>query len=132
MRNIERPTDANSTDVNSVHNVNRSDLSRGDVSRSDVSRSDVRKSDVIRGDVNGRQTGVDSQEYLKGYRDGVRDRQAAARPRNGGDGILGALLAIALLAGVGYFGYSYVTTGRLLPAGTELNNPFVQPPAPQS
>lgn len=63
---------------------------------------------------------IHSAEYLKGYRDGVRERQLAAHPRSGGDGILGALLAIALIAGVGYFGYNYATTGRVLPAGLEL------------
>lgn len=62
-----------------------------------------------------------SPEYLKGYRDGVRDRQVTARPYNSGDGVLGALLAIALLAGIGYFGYNYATTGRLLPADVELD-----------
>ena len=70
-----------------------------------------------------------SPEYLKGYRDGVRDRQAA-RSYNAGDGVLGALLAIALIAGVGYFGYNYATTGRLLPGGVELNNFLSPSPAP--
>lgn len=77
-----------------------------------------------------------SPEYLKGYRDGVRDRQVAVRPHNTGDGILGALLAIALLAGVGYFGYNYATTGRLLPIDIEPNTIFPsfaepQPSVPQ-
>lgn len=74
---------------------------------------------------------IHSAEYLKGYRDGVRDRQVAARPHSGGDGILGALLAIALLAGVGYFGYNYATTGRLLPAGTEFPTLTAPSPVPQ-
>lgn len=67
---------------------------------------------------------IENPEYLRGYRDGVRDRMAHAR-RGSGDGLLGALLAIALIAGVGYFGYTYATTGRLLPAGVEV--PRVSP-----
>ncbi len=65
---------------------------------------------------------TESPEYLRGYRDGVRDRQSAVRPASG-DGILGALLAIALIAGVGYFGYNYATTGRLLPPGVDISLP---------
>ncbi|UBF26857.1 hypothetical protein K9N68_02385 [Kovacikia minuta CCNUW1] len=57
---------------------------------------------------------VESPDYLRGYRDGQRDRIANSRIRSG-DGILGALLAIALLLGIGYFGYNYATTGQLLP-----------------
>lgn len=68
----------------------------------------------------------ENPDYLRGYRDGMRDRSALSRPQSG-DGILGALLAIALLAGVGYFGYHYVTTGRLLPNGVEINPQQSQP-----
>ncbi|WP_421658202.1 hypothetical protein [Leptothermofonsia sp. ETS-13] len=57
---------------------------------------------------------VQSPEYLRGYRDGQRDRLARARALSG-DGILGALLAIALIAGIGYFGYNYATTGQFFP-----------------
>ena len=111
MRNTERPTDVTRTQV-------------------EVDRSEKRQE----------RSPERSPEYLKGYRDGVRDRQVAARPNNAGDGILGALLAIALLAGIGYFGYNYATTGRLLPADVDLNiepgtlfTPFSepQPSAPQ-
>lgn len=85
--------------------------------------------EVIKPDVSGTSQETHSPEYLKGYRDGVRDRQAA-RSYNAGDGVLGALLAIALIAGVGYFGYNYATTGRLLPGGVELNNFLAPSPAP--
>lgn len=66
---------------------------------------------------------VESPDYLRGYRDGLRDRIARTH-HSAGDGLLGALLAIALIAGVGYFGYHYATTGRVLPAGTEFVNPL--------
>ncbi len=101
MRNTEKPTD----------------VSRAQVNRVNVDSSEKRLET--------------SPEYLKGYRDGVRERQVAARPHNAGDGILGALLAIALLAGVGYFGYNYATTGRLLPVGSEPNTIFPQFSDPQ-
>lgn len=69
---------------------------------------------------------AENPEYLQGYRDGVRDRRMASRPA-AGDGILGALLAIALIVGVGYFGYQYATTGQLLPtdgnSDIEINLP---------
>jgi hypothetical protein len=57
---------------------------------------------------------VENADYLRGYRDGLRDRQNATR-RHSGDGILGALLAIALIAGVGYLAYNYANTGKFLP-----------------
>jgi uncharacterized iron-regulated membrane protein len=57
---------------------------------------------------------VESPEYLRGYRDGQRDRVVNSRIHSG-DGILGALLAIALILGIGYFGYNYATTGQILP-----------------
>lgn len=63
---------------------------------------------------------TENPEYLRGYRDGVRDRRSAARPVSG-DGLLGALLAIALIAGIGYFGYNYATTGRVLPTAIDVN-----------
>ncbi|MBF2027975.1 MAG: hypothetical protein IGS48_14630 [Oscillatoriales cyanobacterium C42_A2020_001] len=62
-------------------------------------------------------------EYLRGYRDGVRDRRSTVRPASG-DGILGALLAIALIVGIGYSGYNYATTGRFLPLGIDINRPL--------
>lgn len=68
---------------------------------------------------------TESPEYLRGYRDGIRDRRATSRPASG-DGLLGALLAIALLAGLGYFGYNYATTGRFLPPGIDVNAPSLQ------
>jgi len=68
----------------------------------------------------------ENADYLRGYRDGMRDRRTFAHPASG-DGILGALLAIALIAGLSYFGYNYITTGRLLPAGVELNPVKTQP-----
>ncbi|MEX0272219.1 hypothetical protein AB3R30_24150 [Leptolyngbyaceae cyanobacterium UHCC 1019] len=58
----------------------------------------------------------ENPEYLKGYRDGVRSTDGGRFVA--GDGLLGALLAIALMAGVGYH---YATTGRLLPTGVEIN-----------
>ncbi|MBF2029433.1 MAG: hypothetical protein IGS48_22185 [Oscillatoriales cyanobacterium C42_A2020_001] len=64
----------------------------------------------------------ENSDYLRGYRDGVRDRRAAGRPR-AGDGLLGALLAIALMAGVGYLGYNYATTGQVLPADFNITLP---------
>lgn len=67
----------------------------------------------------------ENSEYLRGYRDGIRDRRVA---RSGsGDGILGALLAITLIAGIGYFGYNYITTGRLFPSGVDFNPVQIQP-----
>lgn len=61
-----------------------------------------------------RQTIVDSPEYLQGYRDGQRD--SLAKPRRGtGDGILGALLAIALLGGLGYLAYNYAIGNIVIP-----------------
>jgi hypothetical protein len=62
-------------------------------------------------------------EYLRGYRDGVRDRRSTIRPASG-DGILGALLAIALIAGIGYFGYNYATTGRFYLRALILTAPY--------
>ncbi len=53
----------------------------------------------------------ESPEYLRGYRDGQIARQASNRTTSA-DGILGALLAIALLGGLGYLVYNYVTTGH--------------------
>lgn len=64
---------------------------------------------------------IESPDYLRGYRDGQRDRLRKARALSG-DGILGALLAISLIAGIGYFGYNYATTGRLLPAEFDLRS----------
>ena len=72
---------------------------------------------------------TESPEYLRGYRDGLRDRRSSAHPASG-DGLLGALLAIALIAGVGYFGYNYVTTGRFLPDGVEVNPVRLSPTTP--
>ncbi|MGA7936671.1 MAG: hypothetical protein WCA35_24160 [Kovacikia sp.] len=57
---------------------------------------------------------AESPDYLRGYRDGQRDRIVNSRLRSG-DGILGALLAIALILGIGYFGYNYATTGQFIP-----------------
>ena len=91
--------------------------------------TDVSRARDSQGNVDSLDTRLErSPEYLKGYRDGVRDRQVAARPHNAGDGILGALLAIALMAGVVYFGYNYATTGRLLPAGIEPSTIFPSSP----
>ncbi len=73
---------------------------------------------------------VESPDYLRGYRDGQRDRIVNSRLRSG-DGILGALLAIALLAGVAYFGYNYAMTGQFLP-GVDLTKVVPNSPAPQS
>jgi hypothetical protein len=73
---------------------------------------------------------TDHPEYLRGYRDGIRDRRSVARPASG-DGLLGALLAIALIAGIGYFGYNYATTGRVLPAGVDVNIPAPGSGTPQ-
>jgi hypothetical protein len=74
---------------------------------------------------------VESPEYLRGYRDGQRDRLARSRAI-AGDGILGALLAIALIAGIGYFGYNYVTTGRFFPADVDWRSlPELVPAQPQ-
>lgn len=64
----------------------------------------------------------DHPKYLRGYRDGMRDRRSTVRPVTG-DGILGALLAIALIVGIGYVGYNYATTGRFLPSGIDINRP---------
>jgi hypothetical protein len=73
---------------------------------------------------------TENSEYLRGYRDGVRDRRVVARPASG-DGLLGALLAITLIVGVAYLGYNYATTGRFLPAGVEINPPLrIQPGTP--
>ncbi|MBM0745049.1 hypothetical protein JOY44_26385 (plasmid) [Phormidium sp. CLA17] len=62
---------------------------------------------------------VENLDYLKGYRDGIRQGRMATRSRSG-DGLLGALLAIALIAGVSYAGYSYATTGTAIPSGIDL------------
>lgn len=67
---------------------------------------------------------VDNPDYLRGYRDGIRDRRAAGRA-HAGDGLLGALLAIALMAGVGYLAYNYTNTGTVLPSG--INGPTLLP-----
>ncbi|NJP08448.1 MAG: hypothetical protein HC866_02375 [Leptolyngbyaceae cyanobacterium RU_5_1] len=55
---------------------------------------------------------VENPEYLRGYRDGQKAGKASARSRSG-DGILGALLATALIAGIGYVAYEYAQTGKL-------------------
>jgi hypothetical protein len=71
---------------------------------------------------------VESPDYLRGYRDGQRDRLARSRALSG-DGILGALLAIALIAGIGYFGYNYATTGQILPKEFDVRSlPQLSPP----
>lgn len=57
---------------------------------------------------------IESPEYLQGYRDGQRDSLAKAR-RGAGDGILGALLAIALLCGLGYLAYNYAIGNLVVP-----------------
>jgi len=67
-----------------------------------------------------------NSDYLRGYRDGVKDRRAAGRP-SAGDGLLGALLAIALMVGLGYLGYNYATTGQFLPADLTINMPKSNP-----
>ncbi|MCL6433001.1 MAG: hypothetical protein K6T90_02115 [Leptolyngbyaceae cyanobacterium HOT.MB2.61] len=69
---------------------------------------------------------VQSPEYLRGYRDGQRDRLARSRALSG-DGILGALLAIALIAGIGYFGYNYATTGQFFPDRVDFTLPELPP-----
>ena len=53
-------------------------------------------------------------EYQRGYQDGLRDRRARQRARSA-DGILGALLTLALVGGIGYFAYNYTQTGQLMP-----------------
>ena len=50
---------------------------------------------------------AESAEYLRGYRDGQNDRIAKNSRKASADGILGAILAIVLLAGVGYVAYHY-------------------------
>lgn len=72
-----------------------------------------------------RPTVTDTPEYVRGYRDGLRDGKSHAR-RSSGDGILGALLAIALLCGLGYLGWNYATTGQLLPTRIEVTPPSVR------
>lgn len=62
-------------------------------------------------------------DYWRGYRDGVKERRDGPRSTTA-DGLLGALLAIALIGGIGYFGYHYATTGRLFPTEIEYHNPF--------
>ncbi len=57
---------------------------------------------------------VESPEYLRGYRDGQRDHVTKVR-KSSGDGILGALLAIALLCGVGYLAYNYSVGNIVIP-----------------
>lgn len=65
---------------------------------------------------------VESPDYLRGYKDGLRD--GAKKPRRfSGDGILGALLAIALLSGLGYLAWNYMQTGSFLPFQVELRTP---------
>ncbi len=64
--------------------------------------------DVIETDI------TQTPEYQRGYRDGLRDRQTQHRALSA-DGILGALLTLALLGGIGYFAYNYIQTGRLMP-----------------
>ena len=68
---------------------------------------------------------INSADYLRGYRDGVRDAHLKAR-RFSGDGILGALLAIALLSGAGYLTWNYITTGQILPVNVEIKAPEVK------
>jgi hypothetical protein len=63
---------------------------------------------------------TESTEYLRGYRDGLRDRQAAFR-HHAGDGLLGALIAIFLILGIGYLGYNYANTGHVLPSNLDLS-----------
>ncbi|GAP96937.1 hypothetical protein [Leptolyngbya sp. NIES-2104] len=62
---------------------------------------------------------TESADYLRGYRDGLKDRMALSRRRSG-TGILGAVIAILVLAGLGYLLYNYSTTGRLLPNNIEI------------
>lgn len=71
---------------------------------------------------------TESTDYMRGYRTGLRD--GAKRPqRFSGDGILGALLAIALMLGLGYLGLNYVRTGSFLPFGVEFEAPVkITPP----
>jgi hypothetical protein len=57
---------------------------------------------------------IENPEYLQGYRDGQRDSLAKTR-RGTGDGILGALLAIALLCGLGYLAYNYAIGNLAIP-----------------
>lgn len=63
---------------------------------------------------------TESADYLRGYRDGLKDRMGLSRRRSGG-GILGAAIALVLIAGLGYLLYNYSTTGRLLPNTVEIN-----------
>lgn len=65
---------------------------------------------------------TESAEYLRGYRDGLKDRMALSRRRSGA-GVAGAILALALLAGLGYLLYNYATIGRPLPNNIEINPP---------
>lgn len=73
---------------------------------------------------------LENTDYLRGYRDGQRDRTATARSRSN-DGILGALLALSLLAGVGYASYNYFMTGNWWPTGVELPRPQLNPTQPR-
>jgi hypothetical protein len=75
--------------------------------------------DVIATDI------TQTPEYQKGYRDGLRERNNQHRARSA-DGILGALLALALLGGVGYLAYSYTQTGQLVPTIDLTNYPLNQ------
>lgn len=61
-----------------------------------------------------RREAIEPTDYLQGYRDGQRDSLAKTR-RGTGDGILGALLAIALLGGLGYLAYNYVIGNLVVP-----------------
>lgn len=62
---------------------------------------------------------TESVDYLRGYRDGLKDRMALSRQRSR-TGILGAVIAVLVLAGLGYLLYNYSTTGRLLPSNVEI------------
>jgi hypothetical protein len=58
---------------------------------------------------------AESAEYLRGYRDGQNDRIAKNSRKTSADGILGAILAIVLLAGVGYVAYHYAIGSFSIP-----------------
>jgi hypothetical protein len=62
---------------------------------------------------------TESVDYLRGYRDGLKDRMALSQRRSR-TGILGTVIAVLVLAGLGYLLYNYSTTGRLLPSNVEI------------
>jgi len=70
---------------------------------------------------------TESAEYLRGYRDGLKDRMSLSRRRSG-VGVAGTILAIVLLAGLGYLLYNYSTTGRPLPNNIESTPPRLTTP----